>query len=252
MRKNSSAKRQTKKYVIVFTALFLAAAALCFVLRPLLNSNSKDKEDTMEIRGFLETGISEMQNLGTSIKAGKFMENGKPKYSLIFGKSVVIGDSITEGLPAYGFLTEEQAICEIGGSVMKSSDAIASAARLSPEKAFFSYGTNDMGMYSGNSEGFIKQYEAVIKEFMEMSPDTKVYVNSIPKPSDSKISSGGYFYKWQDFNLEIKAMCDRMGIKYIDNTYILIEHPEFYGGDGIHVSPSYYPCWIENMIKGSI
>jgi len=109
-----------------------------------------------------------------------------------------------------------------------------------------------MGMYSGDTEGFIEQYSSVIKKFMEMSPDTEVYVNSIPKPSDSRISSGGYFYKWEDFNREIKAMCERMDIKYIDNTYILMEHPEFYGGDGIHVSPAYYPYWIENMIKGSM
>lgn len=251
MRRDISNKKQKRKYVITFVLLFLLAIALYFVLHTLHTGNDEEKS-SMQIKTLLATNLSEAQNFNKAAKAGEFTKDGKPQYSLIFGKSVVIGDSITEGLPLYGFLTEEQSVCEIGGSVMKSDEAIASAARLSPEKAFFSYGTNDMGMYSGDTEGFIEQYSSVIKKFMEMSPDTEVYVNSIPKPSDSRISSGGYFYKWEDFNREIKAMCERMDIKYIDNTYILMEHPEFYGGDGIHVSPAYYPYWIENMIKGSM
>ncbi len=252
MRKDISAKKRKRRYIIIFTVLFLSAIALYFALHPPRFADNKDDENTMQVKTFLETGILHAQDIGKSAGAGEFIKDGKPQYSALFGKSVVIGDSITEGLLVYGFLTEEQSVCEIGGSVMKSDEAIASAAGLSPEKAFFSYGTNDMGMYSGNSQGFIKQYSAVIEKFMEMSPDTKVYVNSIPKPSDGKISSGGYFYKWEDFNSEIKAMCERMDIEYIDNTYILIEHPELYGGDGIHVSPSYYPYWIGNMIKGSV
>ena len=70
-------------------------------------------------------------------------------------------------------------------------------------------------------------------------------------PLNSKISSGGYFYKWEDFNLDIKQMCDAIDAEYIDNTDLLIEHPEYYAGDGIHVSTSYYPKWMVRMISAA-
>ena len=73
--------------------------------------------------------------------------------------------------------------------------------------------------------------------------------NSISKPSDAKIESGGYFYKWEDYNKAIKNMCKKLDIEYIDNTSILKEHPEFYAGDGVHVSTDYYPIWLENMME---
>ena len=148
-----------------------------------------------------------------------------------------------------GFLKEDQVYCEIGGSVMNGSDIVRQAAMTKPKTAFFSYGTNDLGMYSGNAEAFTEKYSSVIKTFMEISPDTEIYVNSIAKPSDAKIASGGYFYKWEEFNEAIKDMCDSLGIEYIDNTEILKEHADLYAGDGIHVSTTYYPYWMDNMIR---
>ena len=107
--------------------------------------------------------------------------------------------------------------------------------------------------FDGIMTGYMNYDEQVkitaefIEKFMELSPSTKIYVNSISKPSESRIGSGGYFYKWQDFNQAIEEMCGRIGAEYIDNTYILIEHPDLYAGDGIHVSSDYYPYWLMHM-----
>ena len=243
-------KKQRKTYIVLFALLLAIGIALFFVLHEYsLNGSDKDKQGNYRLSKSMQSDISEVENVGNFIRTKSFIENGRPQYDLIFGNNLVIGDSISEGLLAYGFLKESQVICEVGGSVMKSSSAIDSAVRIAPQNVFFSYGTNDMGMYSGNAEAFVKQYRSVIEEFMERSPDTKVFVNSIPKPGDDKIASGGQFYKWEEFNREIENMCKSLGIKYIDNTYILKDHPELYGGDGIHVSPSYYPYWLNNMIK---
>lgn len=199
------------------------------------------KENTSEACAFVN-------NIAGLIQSGKITESGID-YKSVFEGSVVMGDSITEGLKVYGFLKEDQVYCEIGGSVMNGSDIVRQAAMTKPKTAFFSYGTNDLGMYSGNAEAFTEKYSSVIKTFMEISPDTEIYVNSIAKPSDAKIASGGYFYKWEEFNEAIKDMCDSLGIEYIDNTEILKEHADLYAGDGIHVSTTYYPYWMDNMIR---
>lgn len=132
---------------------------------------------------------------------------------------------------------------------MKNDDKVAQAAAARPKTAFFSFGMNDLGMYSGNALTFIEKYTSLIDSFMKDSPETVIYVNSISKPSDEKISSGGYFYKWEEYNEAIKDMCKSLDIEYIDNTSILYDNPNLYAGDGVHVTSAYYPIWIERMIK---
>ena len=46
-------------------------------------------------------------------------------------------------------------------------------------------------------------------------------------------------------------MCGELGAEYIDNTEILRENPKLYAGDGIHVSPSYYPLWMARMAQAA-
>ena len=106
-------------------------------------------------------------------------------------------------------------------------------------------------MFSGDAELFVERYREIIEKFRAISPKTKIYVNSIPKPSDAKIAAGGYFYKWEEFNSKVQQMCSEIGAEYIDNTEILRENPQLYAGDGIHVSPSYYPLWMARMAQAA-
>ena len=64
----------------------------------------------------------------------------KAQYQKIFRTSVIVGDSITEGLTSYGFLSEDQVFSKIGASVLNSDDIINTAAKTYPGFAFFSFG----------------------------------------------------------------------------------------------------------------
>ena len=243
-----SKKRNNSKFIIAAVFIFCITVVLYLVIVNLSPGRADSRLDSNS-GDILAPSLLAVSDISQSAKNGEYTVDGKIQYSKLFGKNVVIGDSITEGLKVYGFLDDNQVVCEIGGSVMKGKDAVAKAARLEPLNVFFSYGTNDMGMYSGDAEAFIEDYSSIIVEFISLYPDANIYVNSIAKPSEEKIASGGKFYKWKDFNNEIKAMCDSFGLHYIDNTYILEENPKLYAGDGIHVLPDYYPIWIMNMIK---
>lgn len=244
----SRKKNKTNK-IAVISAVLLFCLAVCFYL---VISGAKDDNGSHNTADLIHKAVSEniskAGNISLLILTGKYTEEGI-NYDKVFDGNVILGDSITEGISAYGFLREDQVYCEIGGSVMKSADIVKKAAAVKPENAFFAYGTNDMGMYSGNTEAFIEKYSSLIRDFMKLSPDTKIYVNSISPPSESKIASGGYFYKWTEFNDAIKEMCGSLGIDYIDNVYILTENPNLREGDGVHVSKSYYPYWLDNMIE---
>ncbi len=43
-------------------------------------------------------------------------------------------------------------------------------------------------------------------------------------------------------------MCKDLKLTYIDNSYIIEDHPNYYAGDGIHVVSEFYPLWMNNMI----
>ena len=248
-------KNNIKLMIIVLIVLMFVFGVVLFKLTAGKNQNVQNSEGTHVLS--YNSIVTNSQNscsvafdIASKINSGEITESNI-NYENIFDDSVILGDSITEGLSVYGFLSENIVYCRVGGSVLNSEQMIKDAASTLPSTAFFSYGTNDMGMYSGDSKAFTEKYRGLIEQFKEISPDTKIYVNSIPKPSDSKISSGGYFYKWEDFNLDIKQMCDAIDAEYIDNTDLLIEHPEYYAGDGIHVSTSYYPKWMARMVSAA-
>ena len=262
MRRNVTSNKTNKKVLIPAIALFCAAVILTLVIMKLTAQaagTDKDKNTDTEQIYVLNDVISEANEAFSPIiigiyeqtAAGELAKTRKAQYGILFSDCVVMGDSIASGLSGYGYLPENTVFCEIGGSVMKNDEKVAQAAATKPETAFFSFGMNDLGMYSGNTSMFIEKYATLIESFMEASPETEIYVNSISKPSDEKISSGGHFHKWDEYNNAIEDMCDRLGAKYIDNTSILYDNPGLYAGDGVHVTSAYYPVWIERMIKAA-
>lgn len=247
--KNLNKKTKTKPHLFLAGGLLLSAALLSIALCGCgQNQSSGEENENYRVAPMLQTDLPVVFGIGDFIEDTVCVQDGRPRYDLMFEGNIVIGDSVSEGLSAYKFLREDQVVSKIGASVMRGEEAVEAAAKAKPKNVFFSYGSNDMGMYSGNAELFAEQYKAIIEEFCKQSPDTRVFVNSIPKPSDEKIASGGQFHKWEEFNAEIKSMCKELDIEYLDNTDILKEHPELYAGDGIHVGPGYYTYWLGNML----
>lgn len=170
------------------------------------------------------------------------------QYRKIFSTSAILGDSITEGLADYGWLGSEQVFCKIGASIINGEDLFTSAAKTYPGFAFFAFGMNDMGNYGGNADNFIAKYKSLLKDFQKTSPDTIILINGISPPNEEAMASNSSLKNYKKFNNALKKMCREMNFTYIDNTYIIEEHPDFYAGDGIHVTSDYYPLWMNNMI----
>lgn len=253
---NNIKTKFTTKRILIGLSIFLFALFLFNVFRT--NSQAKVEDSTIEenlsfIKKYNFSNVADVEKKidetgGTNNTARKSTGISKLKYRSIFDGCIVIGDSITEGLSAYDFLNEDQVYHKIGASIMKNSDMIDKAAKAYPKAAFFTFGMNDMGNYNGNAQAFTKKYKTCIKNFMKTSPDTKVFVNSISTPSQSARSKNSSLKNYKEFNAEIRRMCQALDITFIENNYILDEHPEYYAKDGIHVSPSYYPIWLNNMI----
>lgn len=248
-----------RKY-LVFVVVLLILVSVFFINFCRGNSSSGDsdrkiKQNLATISTFDYSTVStiekELKNLEASEAKGTFDVTKKltnDQYKQVFGNSVILGDSITEGLLAYNYLDESQVFCKIGASVINGDELFSQAAKTYPGFAFFAFGTNDMGNYNGNADNFIKKYRELITEFKKVSPDTIICINAISPPADNALAKNEILNNYKKFNSRIKKMCQDMKLVYIDNSYIIEDHTDFYAGDGIHVKSDYYPYWLNNMI----
>ena len=165
-----------------------------------------------------------------------------------FRDSVILGDSITEGLHVYGYLPDDIVLCAIGASLEGSDDLFKKAAKLLPENAFFTFGMNDLIKYRGKVKPFIKEYSRLINTFRKKSPDTLIYINSISVPSKDAQARQPSLKHYKEYNKALEKLCEENDWAFIDNTYILKKSPALYAPDGIHVNTTYYPLWMNDMI----
>ena len=261
-----SGKNMLKRYdtiaLIRFVIAVIAAVFLVIFLWHLFSSNAKaDYTDTdvaknlKTIERFDFSNVSaveeEMDALKTQEKSNTSKSDNKAAYQKAFRGSIVLGDSVTEGLSAYGYLPTDIVFSKIGASVAKDSSLFTKAASTLPKNAFFAMGMNDMGNYKGDPEGFVEQYKKCLTEFQEASPKTKIFICSISHPSESAIQKKSWLGSYDAFNKQIKEMCKELKYTYIDVSNIFEKHPDLYEKDGIHASSEYYPYWLQMMANAA-
>jgi hypothetical protein len=166
-----------------------------------------------------------------------------------FQNCVVVGDSLTDGLKVYQWLSKKQVFSSVGASIIVDGKLFRKAAKTYPTKAFFAFGMNDMGNYRGNAKNFIKKYNSLLKEVQKKSPKTEIYICSITTPTKSAIKRKKVLGNYKKFNKAIEQMCKDEGYTYVDTTQILPSHKKLYAGDGIHAASAYYPLWMNKMIE---
>lgn len=249
--KRTRVRTNRKNTVLITIAIILFAIFLFNLFKTNFNQQESSKTIKKNLQTITELYTADIQAVEDTIAklGGDANQSSGTNYREIFANCAIVGDSITEGFSAYKFLGEDQVFTTIGASVMNNNDLFDQAANTYPKYAFFSFGMNDMGVCSGDSDLFIKEYTKQLRAFKKTSPKTKIFVNSISAPSDEAIAGNAIYGKYTEFNKAIKKMCKNLKIGYIDTTVILKEHPDLYGGDGIHVNPDYYPIWMDLMIS---
>lgn len=243
-------KTITALAVIVFLIFFIINIIAFFI------SPKKSKIDTEEgiksVNNFESGSIASIERAIDKLDMAarndtEISPNRKARYMRKFKNSIVIGDSLTEGLTVYGWLSGTQVFSKIGASVMFGDDLFIKAAKTYPKNAFFAFGMNDMGNYSGDDTAFIKQYERMISIFKKESKDTNIYICSISTPTKAAIKDNKTIGDYNKFNKAIEQMCKSKNITYIDTSKILPDNPELYAEDGIHADTKYYPIWLDLM-----
>lgn len=243
-------KRKLKKnWTIIFTIVAIICFAVLgyFLLRPSYGQGhefliQQEEKDTKE----LSSKLKEMrkQEIMDAINAKEI-----DVFSL-FSDSVILGDSRVMGFSTYGFFQGNRVLAGSGHTIEYIDQWLDSIKSLNPSTIFLSYGVNDMGLELGNVEGGYRAlYESKIDQILEVCPDATIVVNSIINASPSAVEESPRWNQVEEYNKDIKQMCEDRGWIYVDNSEICQNgNADIYQADGVHFLRDFYSVWAQNMI----
>jgi hypothetical protein len=278
----------TKRGKIVFTILFttlISLAVVIFGMYPgvlFTHSNASinlgvntDAEDEVQLDKTAERVDFEDKNLASIVRHYKPSDNKKTNSSIktntagngnkntvpeideeFFNKALFIGDSITEGISAYGLLDETNVLAVKGCTILKAEKEIDTIVKRNPEKIYILLGSNDL-LYGMDSEKFSSEYAEFTHLIKDKLPSSEIYIESIfpvakdvenkrPMLSNSRID---------EFNKGLKSMAEQQGISYINISQLLKDDNGIlnndYSSDGIHVKYKVYSIWLDCVKRNS-
>ena len=197
-----------------------------------------------------EEGQEEQELSASDIEAG--ILDGSGVYDKItlqqkFAGTAIIGDSITEAIWEYGFLDQDVVISQRGLSIGNANDQIADAISMNPDHVFMAFGANDQEYYGSNIQSFIDAYKSQIQKLNAALPGVPVYINCVLPATEEAEESIPELQYWSQYNDALRAMCDELGLVFIDNSFILKNDSSLYEPDGQHPVVSFYPEWLSYM-----
>lgn len=249
-------KKSTRRSLYLFAALLLVIGLLIF--NPFGLHAQLD-----EGRAFLETlesqNIEDVQRSVLEARRDELNEmigSGTFSASSIMSDAVIIGDSRAEGFASYEILPSERVLATIGDRADKIITWKDSVEALQPSTIYISYGGNDLSYNTGselNPDGYAKLYEQQIDELLSVDPNAKIAINSIIEPTPAVAAAEPWWANRDDFNRQLKELCERRGWIYIDNAELSDGgNAPIYDRDGMHFLPAFYEQWAANMAMALI
>lgn len=161
--------------------------------------------------------------------------------------AVVLGDSRTKALEEYEVLDDSKVLAEIGLTLTEADPYVEEAIALNPETVFLSYGLNDIGNTSGDTELFKEQYLKVIKKLKEGLPNSKIYINTILPVQDIAVQKTPVLSHLEEYNDAIREICSQEGVGCVEIGELAQD--DLYEPDGEHLRSEFYPLWVNKMAE---
>ncbi|MBD1428254.1 MULTISPECIES: GDSL-type esterase/lipase family protein [Sphingobacterium] len=167
---------------------------------------------------------------------------------------VFFGNSITERGPWHELFSNYKiANRGIGGDNTFGMKArVANAVSCKPKKIFLMMGINDIGRGHATS-WTLKNYEEIIKIIKEISPKTRIYIQSTLPLNEAKIQydyQRGREQNIRALNDGIVQLAKKYKVQYVNVKEVLANDYELkseYTNDGIHVNIDAYLAWAKYL-----
>ncbi len=231
--------------------VFISSLIILVGLGVFVNANNKQDVSVCKGIEFIKSlELKDVVKLEEKIDSLREKDIEDMDFKTLFSSSVIMGDSITEGLVGYGVLNQSSVVAKKGKNTISALEDVKTVVNLQPRKVFMTYGMNDLYVFPNNAKGFIDSYKNLVNEVKLSLPSTKIYIASILPANEKALNKDSELKHCNEFNKELEKMCEELDLIYIDTTKIVKEDSKLYEPDGIHMKISFYPKWL-NLFKKS-
>lgn len=183
-----------------------------------------------------------------------------------FNDCVFIGDSITQGLADYQLLPVKHVFAGIGMNLSKimtdtitttygNVTAVEAVRQAQPKRIYIMLGSN--GIAWMKQEEMIAQYTALLDALREASPESQIYVLSIPPVTAARETAeeGPITNTAVDsYNSALLALANQYHIRYVDVNTALKGNDgklpeESASTDGIHFKKATYEIFMDYILS---
>lgn len=177
-----------------------------------------------------------------------------------YADDLFIGDSIATGLLNYGYLSSNQVYAQIGlnpesahATEYDGYTAVTRAEELKPKRIYIMLGSNGLA-YMGNTY-MVEQTRILIEKIQEVTPDSYIYLLSIPPVTKAHESEGQETMAMVNgYNKLLKELADEIGVIYLDLCSELQDSTGYFSdayaeADGMHFLGTAYKKMLSFIQK---
>lgn len=227
--------------------MILLAAGIVYGVTHFTSSGADTEEGIAYIKAAEAEDITVIEQKIAQLESQDGQEEDTRSAKEKFASSVVMGDSITEGLVEYDVLSVSSVVSKIGVHLDELDDQVSQVKELNPQVIFLTFGMNDVIEDGEDTAQFRSDYEALVKQIQEEVPDAHIFVNSIFSVLDSAVENEPALGRISEYNTVLSEMCTKLQIGFIDNTELVSD--QYYEEDGIHFKAEFYPLWADRMAE---
>ena len=241
-------KKRYKRLIKGIAILMVILIAILFFYDNYSIANNKTvKDDLKKLNQIISSyNPDEIDHLLAEAQMKNCLPENKMDPRRIFARSAIIGDSMAEAIVDYRILDPSNVFAVRGKRLDSADELINKVYNFKPDKLFIEFGMNDITWHRGKVEPFIKNYTQVIHNFKRKLPNTDLCVVSIHKLDEKGIQENKYMENYLKYNEEMKHMCKRENIKYMNMPLLMGKNLE-YEFDGLHPKEPYYSNWVNLM-----
>lgn len=236
-------KRPNRKYLQRAALILTVCAALCGCAHASQNGieylKKQDARDLTEV----ENALHEKQRQSILSRA-----QDASNLPAAFQGVLIAGDSRPAGFITYNVLSPDEVIYDIGVRSDELENKIDQIQQKQPLYFVWAYGLNDAASNIGADQenGYANYIENLMNQVLEVSPKTQIVLSSILPVQTGSEWHDGLQARVDVYNQQLKDLAARRGWIYVDNS--LLDFSAYYGSDGEHFIPEFYPLWARNIL----
>ena len=160
-----------------------------------------------------------------------------------FENTAIVGDSIIRQVRLFHFL-DAPVFAEGGIHISVELPLLDQVEAAKPSVVFLCFGMNDVGVFEDRVDRYVGRYTNVIRRLQASLPEAVIYVCAALPVTPERLAEEPKYGYLDLYNREMEKACPEAGAYFIDSSFILEAHPEWYNVDGRHPREEYYPMWL--------